>query len=358
MSIKKIAQNVGVSAATVSRVLNNPQYRCLDPNIREKIWQEAIKQNYTPNEAARNLRLGGKKNEEKIYYIGVLITRTENEASDPFFTEVLKVVESEIHKQWAVLSQVWYNSLFSNDKKCKRENLDLIIDKMISDNQNLCDGLIVIGKCNKDAIKKLKAKFKNVVSINRNSTNYEVDEVICDGMKVAQMAIEHLISLEHKSIGYVGDCSNEARYRGYIETLKKHDIEPDTAYIISCRQNEKSGYEAMEKFFLSDDRPTGIYCANDIIAIGMLKYLLKCKNKFYTPSIISSDDIEEASYTNPMLTTVSLPKTEMGKFAVSLLIDKMKGGHKSTVKLELEGKLVIRNSCKNADEAEWCEYYI
>lgn len=114
----------------------------------------------------------------------------------------------------------------------------------------------------------------------------------------------------------------------------------------------------MKKFLQADNSPTGIYCANDITAIGMLKCLNKYKNRFYMPSIISSDDIEEAQYTKPMLTTVRLPKEEMGKFALYLLLDRMRGGHKSVVRTEVEGKLVIRKSCIAAKKAGWDEYYI
>ncbi len=286
------------------------------------------------------------------------MTRMEKATTDPFFNELLRVIESEIHKQIAILTKVWYMPLFSNDKKCRRENLDQIIDGMYEETDQKCDGLIIIGKCNKEALKKLNQKYKSVVSVNRNSTNYEVDEVLCDGQKVAMMAVEYLISLGHRSIGYVGDCYNEARYRGYLEALHKHDMEPEAAYIMQTGQTEAEGYEAMQKFLQSEDRPTGIYCANDITAIGMLKYLGTNKNRYYVPSIIASDDIEEAQYTRPMLTTVALPKEEMGKFALYLLIDRMRGGHKSVVRTELEGKLMIRNSCTAADEGGWSDYCI
>lgn len=108
-----------------------------------------------------------------------------------------------------------------------------------------------------------------------------------------------------------GDCYNEARYRGYLEALHKYDMEPEAAYIIQTGQTEAEGYAAMQRFLQSEDRPTGIYCANDITAIGMLKFLGTNKNRYYVPSIIASDDIEEAQYTRPMLTTVGLPKEEM-----------------------------------------------
>lgn len=167
------------------------------------------------------------------------------------------------------------------------------------------------------------------MAINRNSTAYEVDEVLCDGKKVAEMAVEY-----------------------------KYDIDVRPGYVIETKQTEAEGYEAMKTFLESDDCPTGIYCANDITAIGMLKYLNKHKNRYYTPSIISSDDIEEAQNVKPMLTTVRLPKEEMGKFALFLLMDRIKGGHKSAARIELEGKLMIRNSCTPVEETGWCDYFI
>lgn len=101
----------------------------------------------------------------------------------------------------------------------------------------------------------------------------------------------------------------------------------------------------------SDKSPTGIYCANDITAIGMLKYLAKCKNRYYTPSIISSDGIEEAQYTTPMLTTVEISKTDMGHFALQLLMDRLKGGHKGVTRIELQCKLIKRDSCTLAEDS-------
>jgi DNA-binding LacI/PurR family transcriptional regulator len=237
-------------------------------------------------------------------------------------------------------------------------NIDRIINDMYEEVDGKCDGLIIIGKCNREALKKLNQKYKCVVSVNRNSTNYEVDEIICDGEKIASMAVEYLIQLGHKSIGYVGECHNEARYNGYMDTLRKHDLDIEPAYVVETRQTEAEGFEIMKRFLHSDDCPTGIYCANDITAVGMLKCLNKYKNRYYKPSIIASDDIEQAQYTKPMLTTVRLPKDEMGRFALAMLLDRLKNGHKSVVRMELEGKLMIRNSCTSAEDGDWSDYCI
>ena len=357
MSIKKIAEKAGVSPATVSRVLNNPNYKCSVSGLRD-IWKTAIEMNYVPNEAARNLKKGVSAKQEKTWYINILMTRTDSSTTDPFFAELLRVIESEIHDKNCILSKVWYMSVFSDDRKCRRENLDRLIDGMYDEVEGKRDGLIIIGRCNKEALKKLNKKYKSVVSVNRNSTNYEVDEVLCDGKKIAAAAVEYLISLGHKNIGYIGQCHSEDRYNGYLETLKKHDLDVIPEYVIETKQTEAEGYEAMEKFFQSDDMPTGIYCANDISAIGMLKCLNKFRNRYYMPSIISSDDIQEAQFTRPMLTTVSLPKEDMGKFALYLLLDRLKGGHSGIVRMELEGKLMIRNSCSSVEDSMWSDYCI
>lgn len=358
MSIKKIAEKAGVSPATVSRVLNNPNYKCSVSGLRDKIWKTAIEMNYVPNEAARNLKKGVSAKQEKTWYINILMTRTDSSTTDPFFAELLRVIESEIHDKNCILSKVWYMSVFSDDRKCRRENLDRLIDGMYDEVEGKRDGLIIIGRCNKEALKKLNKKYKSVVLVNRNSTNYEVDEVLCDGKKIAAAAVEYLIFLGHKNIGYIGQCHSEDRYNGYLETLKKHDLDVIPEYVIETKQTEAEGYEAMEKFFQSDDMPTGIYCANDISAIGMLKCLNKFRNRYYMPSIISSDDIQEAQFTRPMLTTVSLPKEDMGKFALYLLLDRLKGGHSGIVRMELEGRLMIRNSCSSVEDSMWSDYCI
>lgn len=356
MSIKKIAEKVGTSPATVSRVLNNPNYKCQQDDLRRKIWKAAIELNYAPNEAARRLKKGNQTT-DKNYYINVLMTRMDGAQSDPFFSELLRVVESEIHNHFCILSRVWYNSLFSNDRKCKRENLGQLIDKMYEETENKNDGLIIIGKCNKDALRLLGKKYKNIVSINRNSTNYEVDEVLCDGEKTASIAVEHLVKLGHKNIAYVGNCRNEARYRGYMAVLAKYDIDLIPEFVVETKQTESEAYETMELFLREEEAPTAIYCANDITAIGMLKCLHKYRNLYFRPSIIANDDIEESSCTNPMLTTVRLPKEEMGKFALYLLLDRISGGHKGVIRMELEGKLIVRSSCVSIEDANR-DYYI
>lgn len=146
MSIKKIAEIVGVSYSTVSRVLSNPEYKCSDENVKERILSAARELNYIPNEAAKNLKLSIKK-EHTPYKITVLITRTESPGIDPFFREITQIVESEIHKNMCIISQIQYQPQLSGSDS------DGFEEKMQSIG---ADGLIIIGKCSSFAIKSLK----------------------------------------------------------------------------------------------------------------------------------------------------------------------------------------------------------
>lgn len=347
MTIKEIAKAAGVSPSTVSRVLNNPDYHCSDPALREKIWETAVKMNYTPNSAARDLKRGVRKS--SIYFINILLTRSNETDTDPFFRELLRVISSEIHKNSAILSGVWYNPAFSDEHQSR--SIQPAVKKMAAETKGKQDGLIIIGKCNPDALSCLSEYFGNIVSVNRNSTNYTVDEVLCDGEKIAQTAVEYLYSIGYRMIGYVGSCHHEARYRGYLNALSNHGLIPEPQFIFDTKQTETGGYDIMKHIIQSDSTPDAIYCANDITAIGMLKCLQRASWYHKVPAVIASDDIEEAQEITPMLTTVRLPREEMGKFAVSLLLDRIRGGHTSMTRIELEGKLIVRNSCPPADQS-------
>ena len=172
--------------------------------------------------------------------------------------------------------------------------------------------------------------------------------------KIALTAVNYLISCGNQKIGYVEDC-----HIGYQEALIHHGIAPDIDDVYDIMPNEKNGYHAMAYFSKLETPPTAFYCENDILAIGMLKYLAQSKKWYYHPSIISSDNIVESQYTTPMLTTVSLPKAEMAHLAIQILTDRMDGGHKAIVKTELQSTLIIRQSVRQYISTEnEPEYYI
>ena len=357
MSLKEIARMTGVSVSTVGRILNDPKHKCSSEDVRKKVLDAARRINYIPNANARNLKSGDGRG-DKIYSINILLTRFANEAADPFYDELLMLLQKELRNSGCIIANVWHNADFSDEKNTRTDKLEALIDSLYSGEDRRSDGLIIIGKVTRRALRKLKTKEKNIVSINRNSTNYEVDEVLCDGSRIARDAVAYLARLGHTKIGYVGDCHNESRFTGYQAALADLHLAPDLDYVFDTTPNEANGLIAFEYFRTLADPPTGIYCANDILAIGMINAMGKRRQKAYMPSIISSDDIDAGQYTKPMLTTISLPKADMVRFALMLLLDRIKGGHKIVSRLELEGTLMIRESCRSYSELSEPEYYI
>ena len=357
MSLKQIAEMTGVSVSTVGRILNDPARKCSDEEVRRRVLDAAREIGYIPNASARSLRSGG-KNAERIYHINILLTRFAHEAADPFYDELLMLLEKELRTSGCIIGNVWHYSEFSEEKLARSDKLTALIESLYADSGQHSDGLVIVGKVTGRALKQLKAKEKNIVSINRSSTNYEVDEVLCDGSRIAQTAVGYLAKLGHTRIGYVGDCHSESRFTGYQKALTKYHLSPDIDFICDTLPNEVNGITAFDYFSSLPDPPTGIYCANDILAVGMIKAMNRRRGRGYLPSIISSDDIDAAQYTKPMLTSVSIPKNEMVRFALMILLDRIKGGHKTISRLEVEGTLVIRESCRPFKEMNEPEYYI
>lgn len=182
----------------------------------------------------------------------------------------------------------------------------------------------------------------------RNPSNYFYDEVICSGEAAAKMAVERLITLGHKKIAYIGDCTYESRYVGYYQTLLTHHIPFDYRHVHPSSQTEEEGARIMNDILKEEDPPTAIFCANDCTALGVLRSLNKCRRKNYLPSVIAIDNIRKSAKTSPMLTTIDIPKQELAHFALLLLLDQQKKAHKECVRIELPCRLIERESCTYA----------
>lgn len=360
MTLKEIASEAGVSVSTVSRVLNHPDHKCSTDEVREKIWSIARKNHYVINESAKSLKSGTHREKQQVDYIDVLFTRGDENAADDFFREMFRDIRACLMHRNCILDKVWVFPEFSDLTHKNPHVFDERILSMTRDRKVSNSGLIILGKCEETALKGLMKQYKAVVACNRNSTNYLVDEVTCDGMRVAETAVDYLIHLGHRKIAYAGDCHGEKRYEGFQATMFRYNLTPDIRNIFEVDCTETEGFRIMQELMSRDpeDAPTAIYAASDTIAVGMLRCLNQSRNRYYSPSIIGSDDIEAAQYTTPMLTTVRIPKAEMGKFAVDLLSDRLHGGHKTAVRMEVQGQLIVRGSCASPDMSYQLEYYI
>lgn len=328
MSLKKIAQMVGVSPSTVSRVLNNASSSCASSNLKEKIWEAARQLNYIPDANARNLKKGT-RSAERTYQIAVVLARFSSLEADPFFGELFHSIEENLLAYSCLLHSI------SNADKINFSSLKEV------------DGIIILGRCSNDFLNSLKKYTRNIVAIDRNPTDYNVDEIICNGKTAAIKAMDYLLSLGHTKIGYIGDCSSETRYIGYCETLINRNIPINYNYIRSTNQTRESGEQAMNELFSQDIG--AVFCANDISALGALDAISKAPanviKKARKISVISIDNITLSQTSSPLLTTVNIPKEDMAHMAVSILLDRIKHGHNEYLRLEFPCKVIERESC-------------
>ncbi len=337
MSLKKISELTGASVSTISRVLNNPGYQCQDPAMTDKILETARNLNYIPNQNARQLKLGTNHLSPAVsdsYTIDILLARFDALDKDPFFNEMFRHVESEFHKQNCCIGKIL--------------TIPDISIMNTSNERTRSDGLVILGKCPSDMVDILLRKYHSVIAIDRNPMDYKMDEIVCSGSRAATMAVEHLLQLGHRKIAYIGDCNMEARYMGYYECLLSHKVPLTYDYVIATNQTREDGYRAFERIFSYEKRPTAVFCANDVTALGFLQAMKekngRKKKQVYRPAVVSIDDIEEASSCSPMLTTVRIPKEDMAHFAVLTLRDRLQKGHKEYVRLEFPCQLMIRES--------------
>lgn len=337
MSLKKIAQLTNTSVSTVSRVLNNPGYRCQNKELADKIHKTARQMNYTPNINARQLKLYGaisETEEKKGYVFDVLLARFDHLGEDPFFTEVFNCIETQCFKQNASLGQIY--------------NVPEITNIIKKNRKSDADGILILGKCRETMVDDLKKVYKALLAIDRNPMEYKIDEVVCSGERAAVLAMDYLFSLGHIHIGYVGDCNMEARYTGYYESLSQRKIPLTYDYIVSTTMTKEEGYRAFEKLSKLNNPPSAVFCANDATALGFVEAIKekngRKKKGVYRPAVVSIDDIEMASESSPMLTTVHIPKEDMAHLSVMLLKDRLDGGHVESMRVELPCSLMIRES--------------
>lgn len=358
MSVKEIAKKVGTSTATVSRVLSDPEYRCRSKELQDKIWDTAREMNYVPNEAASALRKGGRAKEHSGYSVSVLITRSGDSETDPFFEEVLRLLTSELIKNSCVLTNVWRMPNLTNDSTASVEQVSKDVEKVLDQSKDKRDALIFLGKSKDSVYKVMSEKFKAVVSIQRNRPSYLIDEVLGNGERVGHRVVEYLYSLGHRNIGYVGDTRTDLCFKGYVDGLRDFGLEYNSKNIIESGRHPGEATGIMKSIMTMKDGPTAIYCPCDYVAISMLNAMKRYRNRSYTPSIISSDGIADDMYCRPMLTSLELPKQAMVRYAIYLVLDRLGGGHTVNTHVEVESQLMIRDSCTSYEDGIMFNYSI
>ena len=265
----------------------------------------------------------------KHYKIAVILARFDSLDTDPFFRELFRSIEEGLFSYSCTLHSI-LNAVQTDFSSLKE-----------------ADGIIILGRCSNEFLNALKKYSRNIVGIDRNPTDYNMDEIVCNGKTAATKAMEHLLSLGHKKIGYIGDCTSESRYIGYCETLINRNIPLNYNYIRSTNQTYDSGYQAMQEL-LNEDL-TAVFCANDVSALGALKALsepfVSAQRETKKISIISIDNIAMSQTSSPLLTTINIPKEDMGQMAVTILLDRIKHKHSEYLRVEFPCRIIERDSC-------------
>jgi len=328
-TIKDVAKEAHVSIMTVSRVINKKEY--IASATREKVLKAVRKLHYRPNRVARSLVV------QKTNFIGLIVPDIAN----PFFGDLAKGAER-------LAREKGYN-LILGDTDGKVENEKEYIEAMRA---NMCDGIILVAPRIEDTVILELNDTIPLVLVDRSIKSDKILQVWIDNEGAACKAVEHLIELEHRRIGFLTGPKNVQnslrREEGYKRALKKHGITFDPELVVIGDFYFKTGYEKFDTFFKLKPRPTAIFASNDLMALGLIN---RAKERgIDIPgdlSIVGFDDIFLASMIDPPLTTVLHPTVEMGIKAIDRFLNRLDDIEKEEEKSYLVNRLIIRGSTKS-----------
>ena len=329
MNIKEIAQECGVSTATVSRVINN------FPHIHKKTRQNVLaviqKYNYTPNFFARNL---SKKTVETV----ALIIPENFSTSSYYFMEVLKGISAEIKK-------TDFSLLLVSAEKDK-------IPKLFAE-KKICGAIFLAPPVNTPVLKTLQKNKKFFVLINakyKNSPRIDINNV-----QATQEILTHLYNLGHRKIAIVMGVKNSLNAIERLKTYKKFLLTKNLPlkkhWILQGNFQLETTYAVVKKLFSSKtETPTAIFAENDLMAAGVLKALAEFKIPVPEKvSVAGFDNINISPYLNPPLTTVNQPFEKMGQMAMKIMLSFL-NKEKLNREIILPHQIIIRQSTGKANE--------
>lgn len=326
VSIKDVAREAGVSHATVSRALRGSPL--ISPPTTERVRAMAARMGYSVNAVARSLVTG------KTHTIGVVVTSI----ADPFVGGVTAGIE-------AFANEHGYSTILTT---C---HADPEIEKRMvaSLRERAVDGILVTSSRVGQEYLTLNPDMKvPIVLLNNQRPGDYAFSVTIDNVGSARRAVEHLLSLGHRRIAYIGHSSGYAserdRRQGYELALTSAGLPVDPTYILPADSSPESGAACARVLHARDQRPTAIFCYNDITALGVLAY--SREHGLSVPadwSVVGFDDLFLSQHLFPPLTTVHQPMQEMGRVAAEVLLGLI-NGEETQARVEMPGELVVRQS--------------
>ncbi|OBZ18608.1 transcriptional regulator [Bacillus sp. FJAT-27264] len=326
-TIYDVAKEAGVSIATVSNAINGKGK--VSKKRREEILQVMERLNYQPSVIASALM--GKK----TYTIGLLIP----DVSNPFFSEIARTVEDLAHSGG-------YSVIV-----CSTDNRDERVEKYIRllEQKNVDGILIGTGLENAEILALLAEKSFPIVMIAREAAGISVHSVLTDDFRGGELAARYLLGKGHKRVAVLSEnfkvSSSFERVRGFRFGLFEAGISLNPEEILSCESNIKDGKRAAAAIICGSERPTALFCCNDLLAIGALQAAKEAGISVPEQlSIIGFDDTILSTVTNPTLTTIAQPMDQMVKLAFDLLIGSLDNADDIKQRIVMQPELVIRES--------------
>jgi len=328
VTIREVADQAGVSIATVSRVLNGRDD--VAPETRELVSRIIRDRGYVANRSARGLQAG------RTGLIGVLVPLVY----PVFFSAILAGALEALHEHdlRAVLSPTGHEHA--------REQVS--IDRLM---HGLSDGALIVlpEESSQELERLLDAGYDFVVIDPRVRLHERIPSVGAANAAGANQAMLHLLGLGHRRVAAVtgprGWVATEDRLRGYQAALAAAGILPDPELEIESDFEITGGYAATQTLLDLPDAPTAVFAFNDNLAIGVIQAAnargLRVPEDM---SVVGFDDTELASVVAPALTTVRQPLAEMGRTAVNLLTRLLERQRFETLHIELATRLVVRGS--------------
>jgi LacI family repressor for deo operon, udp, cdd, tsx, nupC, and nupG len=335
-TIYTVAKRAGVSTATVSRVMSQPDI--VSPSTRHRVLQAVEDLGYTPNSAARHLR---------TLRSGKLLV-TVPDISNPFFALILQGIEDAAHRDgYAVLLGD------TQHDETREERYALMLRRKEA------DGLIFLGHRLPEAaqafIRSIAPRCAPVVNSCEFSSRLGVPGVHIDNAKAAADAMDHLYHLGHQRIGIVTgplvSPLSRDRLRGVRMRAKLAGAE-STLEIVAGNFSIESGAEGADRLLSLAAPPTAIFCFNDEMAIGVLDVARQRGVRVPRDlSVVGFDDIRFARFVDPPLTTIAQPMRDIGEASVRLLLDILHGRITTPQSITLPHTLIIRSTTAPVDIA-------
>ncbi|MBB6734830.1 LacI family DNA-binding transcriptional regulator [Cohnella zeiphila] len=326
-TIYDVAKEAGVSIASVSNVINGKGK--VSAKKREEIRAVMERLNYRPNVLASALM--GKK----TYTLGLLVPDVAN----PFFAEIARLVEDHAH-------QAGYSVI-----ACSTDNKDERIERYIRLlKRKRVDGLMIgTGLGGSGALSQLKEKSVPLVMIARGSDLLPASSVLTDDRSGGAGAARHLLGLGHRRLAVLAEnakvTSSKDRVRGFREALAEAGLKLAEADILVCETSVADGERAAGELLRRPDRPTALFCCNDMLAAGALRAAKRLGIRVPGGlSVVGFDNTILAEVTDPALTTIAQPLDRIVGKALELLIGEPEAGGPERRRFVMEPELIVRES--------------